>query len=226
MTNYSKQWVRYLDMNLKVTAERLANKPGNATHDVNAGGLEYFDAGGVKDRKVPSPLPGLTAGIGRVRLIIVTHGDPGNPKLVSREFKLDAGDLARIVQAWLGGAENPTKVDRISLHTCWAAGRLKKPDGNPLYKSTTAEQSFAWAFARYCGSLTKDITARNMAVGVDAAGKRLGTYSTSPGPMERSKYTEISAVRKEVKFVFTPHAESTVADPRDPTFKRWGDDAE
>lgn len=226
MTNYSKQWIRYLDMDLKVTAERLANKPGSATHDVNAGGLEYFDAGGVKDRKLPSALPGLTAGIGRSRLIIVTHGDPGNPKLVSREFKLEAGDLARIVQAWLGGAEKPVKVDRISLHTCWAAGRLKGQTGGPLHKSTTPEQSFAWAFARYCGSLTKDITARNMAVGVDADGKRLGTYSTLPGPLPRSNYTEISAVRKQVKVIFTPHTESTVAAPRDPTFKPWGDDAE
>ncbi|NNF29653.1 MAG: hypothetical protein HKN73_20685, partial [Gemmatimonadetes bacterium] len=173
-------------------------------------------------------LPGFADQQGLTRLVLIAHGDPArkererNLRISVAEPK-DPTEVASIIQAWLGGGGK--KVDRISLHVCWGAGRqyASKDDGSrgaKMHRGIMPRDSFAWALAKYCGELAGTITARNVALGVAQDGKRVGTYFTQTvrGFPARNYHN----VEPFEKYVFTPDPVGTLDAPKDPKFEPAG----
>lgn len=213
MSRYASQWIRCFDGDLMgQTAKRLSEKPGHKTN-VDSG-CEYCNAGKPgAARKLPLPLPGLKerGEADLLRLIVIAHGFPQATKLVSTESSLSPLELAQFLQAFLTVDGKPRRIERISLHVCFAAGRMLTDEGKPMYKSMPPQSSFAWELASYCGQLTKTITARNVSVGIDANFKRMGSNYLKPKdapPAAKVWHPLVKSGKDVEKFVFVPDATS------------------
>jgi hypothetical protein len=189
---YTAQIVVYLDADLQASASAIANKPGNVTVS-----FSRFPGGNAD-----LPAAALQGVIANMRLVIVGHGDPASTSIGNQD--ITPKHLAEIVAVWLGGV----RIQRISLHMCHGGGNRGAAVGARVQNFQVHPQnSFAYAFASYCGALSVDVTARTESVG------------TSVVPNSQGYGRHLVHGRKAGagdKVFFATNALATIAAPQDP----------